>query len=106
MIDTGPIGTVDFNLQPIEKTLLLEVGRASALKFLQRRNLDDGPDATTVESACREAESCRDAARRMRKSRLIRRIIVPVLLLAFVYAIGPLVWRAFLEAWSYLRRIP
>ena len=42
IIDTSPIGTVDFNLSQLEKEFLLKVGRASALKFLKGRTLDDG----------------------------------------------------------------
>jgi hypothetical protein len=92
IIDTSPIGTIDFNLRPIEKDFLLKVGRASALKFLQLRNLDDGPDEATVESACKEAESSRNAVRRMRKLRNIRRVVVVVLaaiLLGFACYLAP-----------------
>jgi hypothetical protein len=43
VIDTSPVGTVDFNLTDLEKQFLLYVGKAAALEFLHARNLDDDP---------------------------------------------------------------
>jgi hypothetical protein len=48
VIDTSPIGTVDFNMGPEEKAFLLAVGKAAALKFLFNRNRDDGPSQEEV----------------------------------------------------------
>jgi predicted acylesterase/phospholipase RssA len=90
-IDTSPIGTVDFNLQPFEKDFLLKVGKASALKFVKDRNLDDGPDEATVSAAYEDAETCRHSViefRRRRRS--LRRVISGAVLLACL-AIGLLV---------------
>lgn len=41
VIDTEPIGTIDFNLTDEEKEFLVLVGRASALEFLASRGLAD-----------------------------------------------------------------
>jgi predicted acylesterase/phospholipase RssA len=51
VIDTSPIGTVDFGMTPTEKELLLKVGKAAALRFLLARNLEDGPSREAVEAA-------------------------------------------------------
>jgi predicted acylesterase/phospholipase RssA len=104
VIDTRPIGTVDFNLHPIEKEFLLKVGRASALTFLRSRKLDDGPDSETVESAFSEAEKCRSAVQRMRKWRRGRRICIALLLFGVAYLIGPMAWHALAMAWETLRK--
>ena len=42
VIDTSPVGTVDFRMTEDEKDFLLKVGRAAALRFLSARKLDDG----------------------------------------------------------------
>jgi predicted acylesterase/phospholipase RssA len=84
-IDTSPVGTVDFNLQPIEKDFLLKVGKASALKFIKDRNLDDGPDEATVSAAKEDAESCRRSVVKLRRDRSrIRRVIGATVLLALL----------------------
>jgi len=72
VIDTSPIGTVDFRLQEIEKDFLLKVGRAAALRTLAAQNLDNGPDEPTVASAEAESEAARAAVRKMRRWRTIR----------------------------------
>ena len=104
VIDTRPIGTVEFNLRPIEKEFLLKIGRASALTFLRSRKLDDGPDDETVESASREAEKCRNAVQRMRKWRRVRRICAVLLLFGAGYLIAPIAWHALALAWETLRK--
>ena len=61
VIDTSPVGTIDFNLTDIEKQFLIRVGKAAALKFLRSRNFDDGPSEAEVASAYSEAEASRHA---------------------------------------------
>jgi predicted acylesterase/phospholipase RssA len=70
VIDTSPVGTVDFALSEKEKELLLRVGQAAALNFLYDRNLDNGPLLEKVTEANRKAEECRTA---VCKARLRRR---------------------------------
>ncbi len=75
LIDTNPVRTLDFKLDEVEKQFLTKVGRAAALRFLFRKNLDGGPTQDEVESADREAEEARDAVRSRRKKKRIRRVI-------------------------------
>lgn len=108
IIDTAPIGTIDFNLQPIEKDFLLKVGKASALKYLQRRNLDDGPNDATVQTACEEAENSRNAVLRMRKRRNLRRAVVVmlgVIFLGIANHFAPWLWKVCVMTWKSLRHI-
>lgn len=74
VIDTSPVGTVDFRLRPLEKEFLLKVGRAAALKFLGTLKLDDGPGEYEIETANREAEDSRATVLVMRKRDRRRRI--------------------------------
>lgn len=96
VIDTAPVGTIDFKLRPIEKDFLVKVGRASALTFLQRRNLDNGPSVESVKRAHEEAEESRIAVRKMRKRRRARRMGIAILVLASISSLG---------AWSAFRHI-
>jgi hypothetical protein len=105
VIDTSPVGTVDFGLGALEKEFLLKVGKASALRFLQSRKLDGGPEDAAVESASKEAEDCRNAVRRMRKWRKIRRACTMLVLVVVAYFVLPMAWRVLLVAWSALWRI-
>ncbi|WP_395753906.1 patatin-like phospholipase family protein [Prosthecobacter sp.] len=81
VIDTSPIGTIDFNLNSTEKRFLLNIGKASALRFLLRKNLDDGPDEAAVLAAEKLAESDRVVIIQQRKRRRRWRIGVFGLLL-------------------------
>lgn len=85
VIDTSPVGTIDFGLGQVEKDFLLKIGRASALRFLLRRKLDDGPSERDVADAEREAEQSRAAVRQLRKYRWRRRAIFGALLIAVAY---------------------
>lgn len=91
VIDTSPIGTIDFNLTPLEKEFLLKIGKASALKFLQRRKLDDGPTDGVVTEAIAEAERCRQVVIQMRSRR--RRKRIGVLILTLALATTYFLWR-------------
>jgi predicted acylesterase/phospholipase RssA len=86
VIDTSPIGTVDFRLDTTEKQFLLKVGKAAALHFLDNRKLDDGPSKAEVDAAQADADRSRILVRRLRQHRRTRRCVVG-LLLVFV-AIG------------------
>jgi predicted acylesterase/phospholipase RssA len=76
VIDTSPVGTVDFRLHEIEKDFLLKVGRASALRFLCERKLEDGPSEEKVTAAERDADMARDEVCQMRKCRRRRRFMI------------------------------
>jgi hypothetical protein len=92
LIDTSPIGTVDFRLDTSEKQFLLKVGRAAALRFLYNRNLDDGPSQAEVDAALADADTSRIFVRGIRQRRRTRRFVVSLL---FVFlAIGSyFIWR-------------
>jgi predicted acylesterase/phospholipase RssA len=75
VIDTSPIGTIDFNLADIEKQFLLRVGAAAALKFLHSRNFDDGPSEAEVALAHSQAEATRQAVVQMRRRRSNLRLL-------------------------------
>lgn len=81
VIDTSPIGTVDFGLTATEKDFLLKIGRSSALRFLLNRKLDDGPTKEDVEFAEREAEAARKTVFRLRGQKRKRRALWTALVL-------------------------
>jgi predicted acylesterase/phospholipase RssA len=70
VIDTSPIGTVDFRLTPEEKDFLVTVGKASALELLLKRQIDGGPTLEQVQSVREEAD-CKRAA--IIQQRMVRR---------------------------------
>jgi predicted acylesterase/phospholipase RssA len=92
IIDTSPIGTVDFNLSQLEKEFLLKIGRASALKFLKSRILDDGPADSVVRTAIEEAEECREEVKQKRKQKRRRKLMIAAALLVSL-TIGTLMGR-------------
>lgn len=104
VIDTSPIGTVDFRLQQKEKEFLLKVGQAAALRFLQKRKLDGGPDDAAVEAAHKEAENARNDVIRMRRRRRMRRILLGLGLLAAIYVLLPRFLGLVSFLWSSFRR--
>jgi hypothetical protein len=69
VIDTSPIGTVDFSMGAEEKAFLLQVGKAAALKFLFNRNLDGGPSQQEVDLAQTAAGQARQAVRHRKRLR-------------------------------------
>jgi predicted acylesterase/phospholipase RssA len=76
VIDTSPVGTVDFKLADIEKEFLLRIGKAAALEYLHDRKFDDGPSKEDVEAARSRAEDCRQRVVQMRRWRRAGRMIV------------------------------
>jgi predicted acylesterase/phospholipase RssA len=76
IIDTTPVGTVDFNLSHIEKEFLLRIGQAAALEFLHARNFEGGPSEGDVALAREKAETCRQAVVAMRRWRRVRRMLL------------------------------
>ena len=92
VIDTTPIGVVDFRLTSTEKEFLLRVGKAAALKFLLNRNLDDGPSPQDVEKARTEAEESRTKVLKRRIWRRRRRILYFVAL-ALIALAAHLIWK-------------
>lgn len=98
VIDTSPIGTVDFRLTRDEKDFLLAVGKASALELLVKRNIDGGPTPEEAQAARADADSKRDNIMRHRAAKRSRRrrftgVIITVALIGF------LLWRL---VWAYL----
>ena len=73
VIDTSPIGTVDFRLTPEEKDFLVTVGKASALEFLLKRQIDGGPTLEEVQRVCKEADCKRGAIVQQRTVRRVKR---------------------------------
>jgi predicted acylesterase/phospholipase RssA len=85
VIDTSPVGTIDFKLSPLEKQFLLRAGKAAALKFLHARNFDDGPGEAEVSLAQSEAEASRQAVIEMRSQRSKLRLFAFFFLLLVVF---------------------
>jgi hypothetical protein len=82
VIDTEPIGTIDFNLSDEEKDFLVIAGRASALEALRTRGLLNEPRLKSTELLRAEAERLRaviDWKRKHRKS-VWRRLLAKALL--------------------------
>lgn len=88
VIDTSPVGTLDFNLTDEEKDFLVKIGRAAALAFLQARKFNDGPLAATVNSARQEADAARQIVIRGRRQRRIKMMLcsVAVIVVASIVA--------------------
>jgi len=89
IIDPRPISTLDFNLSDDEKDFLLKAGKASALKFLSRISLPNGPAVQEFEAANEDARRAREAvialrAKRGRHWRLIRTYWLILLILLFI----------------------
>lgn len=95
VIDTSPIGTVDFRLTPEEKDFLVTVGKASALELLFRRQIDNGPTFEDVRKVREDAEYKRAAIVQQRKVRRARRrwvlgiVIVIAITILFVVKFMP-----------------
>ena len=75
VIDTSPVGTVDFRLSSLEKQFLLLVGRAAALEYLQTKKFDNGPSPDQVLAIKNEAERARKAVIEERAKRRKRRFV-------------------------------
>ena len=87
VIDTSPIGTVDFRMTDQEKRFLLQIGTAAALQWLVDRRLDDGPTQAEADRATAEAEASRREVTSLRKGRRTRRIIWTTALVAAIVAV-------------------
>ncbi len=96
VIDTSPVGTVDFSLSSEEKDFLLKVGKAAALQFLYDRELDDGPSRGQVDEAIQEAKQGRQwvtASRRRKRARsLILWFAVCLIILSVYFCAGKVDW--------------
>jgi len=73
IIDTSPIGTIDFRLTRDEKAFLLAAGKASALEMLARRKLDGGPTPQEAGAARAEADKKRNIVIQQRSAKRSRR---------------------------------
>jgi predicted acylesterase/phospholipase RssA len=90
VIDTSPVGTVDFRMRNYEKDFLLAVGSSSALRFLLQRNFDEGPDESEVLQAETHAEEMRSYVRRKRAIRRVLWLAFGLLLAAAVFGLSRL----------------
>lgn len=87
VIDTSPIGTIDFGMTDDEKAFLVQVGRAAALRLLYKRKLDGGPSEQEVQEAERKAESGRKAVISARQRKRARRAFWAMLIFVVVFTI-------------------
>src|SRR5262249_20115233 len=69
VIDTEPVGTIDFDLTNEEKDFLVLIGRISALEFLGTRNVLDPDQLSSIPALKAEAENSRAEIRKKRLSR-------------------------------------
>jgi Patatin-like phospholipase len=95
LIDTEPIGTIDFDLTDQEKDLLVLQGRAAASEFLADGGYLDDAQSQMVRDVRAEAESLRASVieyrskRREKKRRLYATVIlVSSLILAAIWLFG------------------
>ncbi len=98
IIDTRPIGTLDFALTEDEKTYLVECGRASALHFLRQRT--DAYEAAIQSRDLLKAriEKAR-GAKRARRRKLLRNAAIGVIALVLVSIV--LYWWFFVRIPTY-----
>jgi predicted acylesterase/phospholipase RssA len=79
LIDTEPIGTLDFDLTELEKDLLVLQGRAAALEFLKERGgILDQSRIPEVESTSAVAEELRVKVKAIKQKRRLRRWAVAI----------------------------
>ena len=74
LIDTSPIGTLDFDLCPLEKDYLTACGRLAALKFLSEMRMLDCPEPSAIDEAKNVVESIRPKVEHLARERKARRI--------------------------------
>jgi predicted acylesterase/phospholipase RssA len=99
VIDTTPVGTVDFNLTPLEKEFLLSVGKAAALRFLFNKKFNDGPNEASVAAAEQAAQRLRERVLSQRKRWRWRRLLVVGLILIALVVLCPLIGHALGIVW-------
>jgi len=95
VIDTSPIGTVDFRLTQDEKNFLLAVGKAAALEFLVRRNIDGGPTLEEAQAARTASDMKRDNIIEQRATKRLRRRWLwgsPIALVCIGFLLWKLLW--------------
>jgi hypothetical protein len=90
VIDTGPIGTIDFDLRDIEKDFLVLVGRVAALQYLRRAGYLDESRVSELVRAKEEAERLRQ---QIIEERRRRRIFTRALYLGMIVAAGLVAYR-------------
>jgi predicted acylesterase/phospholipase RssA len=95
VIDTSPIGTVNFRLTALEKEFLVAVGKAAALELLCERKIDGGPTEKEAEAARAEAERMRTtivaqrATRRKNRNLLIGATVAVAVIVLAVGRLAP-----------------
>jgi len=95
VIDTSPIGTIDFSMSDIEKDFLLKVGRAAALQFLFDRKVDGAPSAEAVSRAQQDADTARIVVSRIRRRGrrwLLFKLLMLVLTFFLIFWFHSLLW--------------
>jgi predicted acylesterase/phospholipase RssA len=93
LIDTEPIGTIDFDLTDQEKDYLVLQGRAAALRFLADHGVFDRLQLQSVDQTCTEAERLRATvieARQKLRVQFRRRVLTAVIALSLVLSVGGL----------------
>jgi predicted acylesterase/phospholipase RssA len=87
VVDTSPVGTIDFNLTELEKDFLLSLGKAAAKRFLYRRGVERAPSEADVIAAESDAEAKRVQVVEIRKKKARRRRLA-VLFAGFLVILG------------------
>ena len=94
VIDTSPIGTVDFDLTEKEKSFLVLAGRAAALEFLNKRGVLDQARVPSVAQTRADVELLRAEIKDLRQKYRARRwFVVIIIIVALVLALGLGVFR-------------
>ena len=91
LIDTSPVGTIDFDLTDLEKDFLVLQGRVSALSFLKGRGLLNDLELEALSSAQPRVEVLRAeviAARKKRRIKFWSSIAVAAAVCAILIATG------------------
>ncbi|SRR5713226_652461 len=94
MIDTEPIGTIDFDLTDQEKDFLVLQGRAAALEFLTQRGLVDRERSQLVRA---EADRLRTAVTQRKQKlsgRFRKRILATVIAAGLLFGVGITLYRS------------
>lgn len=88
VIDTSPIGTIDFDLTDPEKDFLVIEGRAAALEFLNKRGILDRSRVPAVGQTRADAEKLRARINDARRKRRVRRQTIALISGVVILALG------------------
>jgi hypothetical protein len=91
LIETDPIGTIDFDLTDDDKSYLVHQGQVAALMFLADRGVLDGSEMQSLDQLRAETEVLRasvNGARQKARVRFRRRLLPTVVVLSLICAGG------------------